>query len=255
MKQARILPSVLKGIQILQSIASQPDGMKLSEISMELEAPSSNMTLYLNTLLKSGAVIRDPLNRKFYISPKAIDQFQHAGKSLIHQLVPCAAEPMQILHQHFNENILLGFRKEHLVVFITHIRSTQIIGINFEQEPDLPLHITAAGRAILAFLPENEINTYIKKASFKKITSKTVSDEASLRKELEETRTKGFAFNPGEFEEEVMAIAAPILIRNRPIASLVMQFPALRHTVEGAINAAPLIMEQARKIETKLLKE
>ncbi|QHI68394.1 IclR family transcriptional regulator [Tichowtungia aerotolerans] len=253
MKQARILPSVLKGIQILQSIANQPNGMKLSEISQDLETPSSNMTLYLNTLMKSGSVIRDPLNRKFYISPRAIDLFQHAGKGLIHQLGPCADEPMQALHRHFNENILLGFRKDHLVIFIKHIRSTQVIGVNFEKEPDLPLHITAAGRAILAFLPKKEIDAYIKKASFEKVTSKTVSDETSLRRILEETRKKGFAFNPGEFEEEVMAVAVPILFNDHPIASLVMQFPLLRHTEEDAINAAPLIIEQAKIIENKLM--
>jgi DNA-binding IclR family transcriptional regulator len=254
-KPPRILPSVLKGVQILQSIANQPNGMKLSEISQELETPTSNMTLYLNTLIKSGSVIRDPLNRKFYISPKAIDLFQHAGKSLIHQLGPCAEQSMKILHRHFNENVLLGFRKENLVIFIKHIRSTQTIGVNFEKEPDIPLHVTAAGRAILAFLPEKEINAYIKKATFEKVTSKTVPDETALRKILDETRTKGFAFNPGEFEEEVMAVAAPVLIKNRPIASLVMQFPSLRHTAENAVNAAPLIMEQARIIEAKLLKE
>lgn len=252
MKKARILPSFLKGIRILQNLASHPEGMKLSEISKEIGLPPSNMTLYLNTLLSAGAVIRDPLNRKFFISPMTIDLFQHAGESLIHHLTPCAEEPMQKLHQQFNENVLLGVRKENTVYFIKHISSKHVMSVQIEPEPDFPLHITAAGRAILAFLPQKEIDSYIRKTTFEKITSKTVGNEQDLRKLLEQARKNGYAANLGEFEEEVMAIAAPILIDGRPIASLVVQFPVLRHSEEEAIASAAPIMEQAQTIATRL---
>jgi len=255
MKTVRILPSFLKGIRILQDIARHTDGMRLAEISQELGLPSSNVTLYLNTLLSSGVLIRDPLNRKYFISPSAIELFHNAGESLIHHLIPCAEKPMQQLHRQFNENVLLGFRKENTVFFIKHISSSHVMSIKIEPDPDFPMHITAAGRAILAFLPEKEINAYISKTTFEKYTSKTVTSEKALRKILNETKENGFAFNPGEFEEEVMAVAAPILIHNRPIASLVVQFPVLRHSTNEARTAAGLIMEQARIIENGLIKE
>jgi DNA-binding IclR family transcriptional regulator len=129
------------------------------------------------------------------------------------------------------------------------------MSIKIEPVPDFPMHITAAGRAILAFLPEKEIDAYIRKTSFEKLTKKTVPNEKALRSLLQETREKGCAFNPGEFEEEVMAVAAPILIRNRPIASLVVQFPVLRHSADEAQEASIDIMKQARMIETQLVKE
>ncbi|MEA2068995.1 MAG: hypothetical protein U9P12_07335, partial [Verrucomicrobiota bacterium] len=62
----------------------------------------------------------------------------------------------------------------------------------------------------------------------------------------------GLNANPGEFEEEVMAVAAPILIGNRPIASLVIQFPTLRHTLKEARASGKFIMEQAHIIEKQL---
>ena len=49
-----------------------------------------------------------------------------------------------------------------------------------------------------------------------------------------------------------MAIAAPILIDGRPIASLVVQFPVLRHSEEEAIASAAPIMEQAQTIAARL---
>lgn len=253
MKSARILPSFLKGIRILQDIASHPTGMKLIEIAQELNLPASNITLYMNTLLSAGVVIRDPLSRKFFISPMAIDLFQHAGESLIHHLTPCAEESMELLHREYNENVLLGFRKENTVFFIKHISSSHVLGIKIEPEPDFPLHITAAGRALLAFFSETEINSYIRKVSFEKFTSKTVSNEKKLRQILLETKENGYAFNPGEFEEEVMAVAAPILIKNRPIASLVVQFPTLRHTEQDAKNAGKTLIKHAKLIEKKMM--
>lgn len=252
LKKARILPSFLKGIRILQDIASHPEGMKLSEIARELGLPASNVSLYLNTLLSAGMLIRDPLNRRFFVSPMAMELFQGSSESLIHQLIPAAEEPMQALHRKYNENVLLGFQKENTVLFIKHISSRHIMGVKIEPEPDYPLHITAAGRAILAFLPEKAIDAYIKKATYEKLTSKTVSSETSLRRILQETRKNGYAFNPGEFEEEVMAVAAPILINDRPIASLVIQFPTLRHTPEEANASGKVIVEQARTIEKQL---
>jgi len=252
MKKARILPSFLKGIRILQDVASHSEGMKLSEIARELELPASNVSLYLNTLLSAGMLIRDPLNRKFFVSPMAMDLFHDASESLVQQLIPHAEEPMQVLHRKFNENVMLGFQKENTVLFIKHISSKHIMGVKIEPEPDYPLHVTAAGRAILAFLPEKTIDTYIKKITYEKLTSKTVENETALRKTLQETRDNGYAFNPGEFEEEVMAVAAPILIGSRPIASLVIQFPTLRHTPEEANASGRVIMEQARIIEKQL---
>lgn len=255
MKTPRILPSFLKGLRILEEVVSRPDGMRLSEISQQVAIPSSNVTLYLNTLVHSGVLIRDPINKKFFLSPAAMELFRNAGEGLVHHLIPCAEKPMQTLHQQFNENVLLGFQKEQTVFFIQHIRSNHIMSVQIEPEPDYPMHITAAGRAILAFLPPAEVNAYIKKASFEKFTRKTVSSEKALLNVLQETRENGYAFNPGEFEEEVMAVAAPVLVHNRPVASLVVQFPVLRHSAEEARAAAAAIMKQANIIQRKLTAE
>ncbi len=255
MKNPRILPSFLKGIGILEQIAANPTGMRITDISQKTGLPPSNATLYVNTLVNAGFLVRDPLNRKYYISPSTIDLFRNASEGIVHQLIPHADQPMLALHEKYNENVLLAFKKENNLVFIKHISSGHIMRIGIESTSRIPLHTTAAGRAILAFLPEKEVNTYIKKASFEKITSKTVGSENELRKILSETRKNGYAFNSGEFENEVMATAAPVLINNHPIASLVVQFPTLRHSEVDANEAAVEIMKQTEIIEDSLKKE
>lgn len=251
MKKTRILPSFVKGLQIWEHIARHPDGMRLVDLSQEMKYPSSNISLYLNTLLSTGLVIRDPMTRRYFVAPMAIEIFRNAGESTIHQLLPFAEDSMTALHKRFNENVLLAIQKENTIVFIKHISTNHIMRIEIEPEPEFPMHMTAAGRAILAFLSEKEINSYIRKAEFEMMTGKTISSEQELRDALRNTQKNGYAFNPGEFEAEVMAVAAPILVDQRPIASLVVQFPTLRHSAKEAEDSAQEIMKQAKKIESK----
>lgn len=252
-KPARILPSFLKGLRILQYIAAHPGGVRLSDVADGLDLPASNTTLYLNTLMSAGLLVRDPVRRHFFIAPDAIELFRHADKGLIHHLIHCAEKPMQALFSEFNENVLLALQKDHRVFFIKHISSNHLMNIRIEPDPDYPMHVTAAGRAILAFLPEKEIDAYIQKAVFEKITSKTVASEKALRDILRETRDNGYAFNPGEFEEDVMAVSAPILAGGRPLASLVVQFPTLRHSTRQATEAASSIQRKAQEIQKALI--
>lgn len=249
MKKPRIFQSFLKGINILELIAVNPDGMRLSDIANEMDNYPSNITLYLNTLIKAGFLIRDPLTRKYYISPATIDMFRNASEGMIHHLIPHAEESMEYLYKLYNENVLLGFRKENSIFFVRHLMSGHVMRVGIDLNPECPMHATAAGRAILAFLPEKEINSYIRTAVFEKITSKTIASEEALREALTKTQESGYAFNPGEFENEVMATAAPIMVNNYPILSLAVQFPTLRHDAKEANRASIEIMKQARIIE------
>ncbi len=252
MQKARTLPSFLKGIRITQILAKEPRGMKLADIARAIGLPASNVTLYINTLASAGMVVRDPLSRKFFISPAGIELFREAGQGVIHRMLPLAEKPMQKLHDILNENVLMAIRKDRTVVFIKYLTSKHIMGVKIEPEPDYPLHVTAAGRAHLAFMDEREIEAYLRRADFKRLTSKTLTSADSVRQALDEVREKGYAFNPGEFEREVMALAAPILFQSRPIASLVVQFPAIRYSEADALKQAPLIVEQAKLIESQL---
>jgi DNA-binding IclR family transcriptional regulator len=255
MPKKRIFPSFLRGLDILKVIADSADGLRLADVARAVDLAPSNTTLYLNTLLQSDFLIRDPCNQKYYISPFAVTLFNNASASVVHYLLPLAEKPMQALHDQYNENVLVSYIQDNLLVFVKHINSGHTLRIGIESTINIPPHATAAGRAILAFLPEKELNSYLKNASFRKITNHTVADENALHKKLEETRQRGFAFNPGEFEEQVMAVAAPVLVGERPVASLVVQFPLLRHKQKEAYAAGGSIAKQAQKITIALKRE
>ena len=72
------------------------------------------------------------------------------------------------------------------------------------------LHSTAAGKAFLAALPPEEVDTIIDKRGLKQFTENTIVDRKSLHRELEQIRTDGFAFDDGEQFGGVRCIATTV---------------------------------------------
>ena len=72
------------------------------------------------------------------------------------------------------------------------------------------LHATAAGKAILAHLPEDEVERIIDRKGLIRQTPNTITDRETLFQELEEVRERGYAFNRGEHIDNLHAVATPI---------------------------------------------
>lgn len=73
------------------------------------------------------------------------------------------------------------------------------------------LHCIAAGKAILANLPEDRVEEIIATHGLDRKTEHTITDRDTLYDELEEIRNRGVAFNLEELITGLHAIAAPVL--------------------------------------------
>ncbi|OGV66280.1 MAG: hypothetical protein A2283_12140 [Lentisphaerae bacterium RIFOXYA12_FULL_48_11] len=250
--KVRILTSFLKGLRIMERMASGDDGLSLAEAARMTNLPASNTVLYMNTLVESGAALRDPISKRYFVSPAFIERSRHADRGTIHRMLLAADEPMRKLHEKYNENVLLGFPRNVHIVFLKHIASNHIMRINIEPEPDYPMHVTAAGRSILAFYHAKEIKAYLKTANLEKLTSKTVTSKTEIVNILARIRENGYAFNPGEFQEDVMALAAPIMLEGRPVGCIDIQFPTLRHSAREAKAAAKDVINAVHEVESHM---
>ncbi|MFC4360490.1 IclR family transcriptional regulator [Halobium salinum] len=72
------------------------------------------------------------------------------------------------------------------------------------------LHSTAAGKAILAFLPESRVEEIVRRQGLEQVTAHTISDERALIEELRRIRERGFAFNREENLERLNAVGVPV---------------------------------------------
>jgi len=115
------------------------------------------------------------------------------------------------------------------------------------------LHSGAAGKAILAFLPESTINDVINRHSLPAITSKTTTDRATLIRELDRIKKEGVVVTRSERIEGSVGVAAPVLnAAGQVIASLCLTTPSLRISEAMIENARYAVRYHAQELSKRL---
>lgn len=107
-----------------------------------------------------------------------------------------------------------------------------------------PANCTALGKAILAYLPGKELQSYLDEDLLVSSTPNSLTDEAALRADLGEIRERGFAIDQEELSLGLFGLAAPILIDGRPVAAIGLSGRAL----EPLMNHRSVVQHAAEVI-------
>lgn len=73
-----------------------------------------------------------------------------------------------------------------------------------------PLHATALGKALMAYVPVNELVTWLGQGDLAALTNRTITNPSELIADLVATRTQGFGLDQEESETGVAGIALPV---------------------------------------------
>ncbi|GAB4116521.1 MAG: IclR family transcriptional regulator [Candidatus Caldatribacteriota bacterium] len=225
--KGKTVNSIDRTLQILQLFSLQKPEWGVSEISRALNLYKSYVHNILFTLLKRGFVTKNPANDKYRLSIK----FFELGSIVLENIdLRKIAHPyMEQLSQEFNETVHLGILSEGEVVSIEQEKSNQTLQPQIYIGKRAPLHCTGVGKALLAFLPAEEIDRIIQEKGLKKYTDNTITNTLDLKKELEKIRQFGYALDNMEHEPGVRCIAAPIRDhRGNIVASMSLSGPAFR---------------------------
>lgn len=102
-------------------------------------------------------------------------------------------------------------------------------------------HNTAGGKAILAFQSEQQVNQYLRKASFEAVTSNSIPDAGALLAYLDQVRTDGYACDNEESELGLTCFARPLLdATGRAYAAVSISGPSTRMRRNQAQHLAAL---------------
>jgi len=251
----KFILSLSKGLKIVDILTAAERGCKLKDISRESGISASALIPYIKTLERDGWCYRDERTKRYFVSPQKKDVFgNYSGKS-DSRIARAAEREILRLSEKYNENVLLAVRRGSRVVFISKTESSRAVKIENDQLPDYPLHATAAGRAMLAFDKPDNIKEYLYGAKYELYTKYTIPNRAKLEAELEWTRKRGYAFNNREFEDFIIAVAAPIFFKGSAAASLIIQLPSFRYNMEECHAVAKAVKAAADRIKADLLEK
>ncbi|MCX7854911.1 MAG: IclR family transcriptional regulator, partial [Anaerolineae bacterium] len=131
--------------------------------------------------------------------------------------------------------------------------SPEVVSVNTEIGQREPLHCTAVGKALVAFLPDAEREAVLRRLDFRRYTSQTITDLDLFRAHCQQIRAQGYAVDDEELYPGVRCIAAPIRgYDGSVLASLGISGPATRLQSETIPRLGRVVMKYAQEVSRRL---
>jgi IclR family KDG regulon transcriptional repressor len=158
------------------------------------------------------------------------------------------------LNEESQENIHLAVLDGTNVVYVHVVEGQRRVKLAAASGQSLPAHATASGKAILAFLPEAELRAILGNG-MRRYTTHTIQSVEAFLKDAQRARDRGYAVGDQELEDEITALAAPVLdADSRPLASVSIAGPAYRLTQKRILKLAPRLLAAVRELSLELQK-
>jgi DNA-binding IclR family transcriptional regulator len=246
-----MIQSVDRAIRILKALASGPGRLGVSDLSTRLGLAKGTVHGLLRTLQEHGLVEQHADSDKYQLGPELL---KLSNRYLdLNELRSRSLAWSELLATRAEEAVRVGALHADRILIVHHVfrpdASLQILEVG----EVLPLHATALGKAVLAYLPD-EVRGDLVGDELPKLTGHTLSTVRALGKELELTRDRGYAV---EREEAVLGeagLAAPIFDRRaEPIGAVGVAGPRERLLRRGRERTiATAVVEAARSISRDL---
>jgi DNA-binding IclR family transcriptional regulator len=170
--------SLERGLGVLEAVSAANGPVGITKLSRELSLAKGSVSRLVTTLVKLKFLVRDPETRKYQLGLKL---WELGSKSITRLDIRGVARPlMEELHQFTGETVhLTVLSSEGKMVFLDKLDSTKSIRPNVQLGAHLPVHCVANGKAMLAFLPENQVAAILAN-KLRRFTDATITKKGDL---------------------------------------------------------------------------
>lgn len=236
--------TVGKALEVLDRVAAFGRPVRFSELLDGSPYPKATLYRFLQTLTNQRMLRYDEA-RGTYAPGMRLVKLAHAAWAQS-SLAPVARPHLDRLSEQVGETVHLAQLDHGQVLYVDKRNARTPVNMFSDAGKVGPAYCTGVGKAILAYLPEDQLAGALARQSWHRFTDKTLASEASLRAALENIRARGFAFDDEEHEPGIICIAVPILTRSgRPLGALSVTSTVQRTDLDGLTRLAPAIRETA----------
>jgi IclR family pca regulon transcriptional regulator len=214
---------VARALAILELFCDKRPALSVSEVSQLAGLNRATCYRFCQTLRQLG-YLEEIDDRRFRPGIKTISLGHSALRS--RELPELAMPYLRELRRETGETVNLALLDGIDVVYVARIPSDHLISLRLYVGSRLPAYASSLGRAILAFLPEDEAATIVDRSDLRRITSHTIIDRRRLKAELRQIRSRGYVVNDQEIALGLHGVAAPVFgASQRPIAAVNIAVP------------------------------
>ena len=215
--------SATRTLDIIEYVVAHNRALVAQEIAVALGIPVSSLSYLLSTLVERGYLQRE--GRRYSAGP-GLQRLQARPDGFT--LAERAAPLVRTLRVQLNETTSFFVRSEWDVEAIVTETSEQALRYAVPTGTRLPMHALASGKALLAALPDDELERYFAESERQRFTPDTVTAEKALRRQIAEIRRTGFAVTDEEFSLGIRGVGRVVTIGGDPVGALSVAVPKAR---------------------------
>jgi DNA-binding IclR family transcriptional regulator len=204
------LRSLTRGLQIVELFTHEKPVLTFDEIRGRCRFPASTLYRFLENLTRAGLLRLNPSTKEYRLGALFIrlGQVAQKGTPLLELCYPL----MRRLSSETGESVILSIREGREKLCVSCVESERR-PIRYVPRPGsvAPLHVGASGRAILAFVSQEEMKDLVDNGRLAAVTPKTVTDKAELKNRLVRIREDGYDYSEGESVVGAWGLGFPIL--------------------------------------------
>ncbi|MGA8740761.1 MAG: IclR family transcriptional regulator [Terracidiphilus sp.] len=238
-------------VAILDLLGASDNSLSLAEICQRMGLHKSTAHRALMALERTGMIERAPASRyrlglKLYdMGSRAVEQIDLRSRVHPH---------LRKLALRVGETVHLGVLHQTRVVYINKIEPiNRRVCISSRTGTSNPVYSTSLGKAILAYMPPEEVAKTVAKIQFMSLTSKTLTSPEELLEALDRVRRRGYAVDDEEMEIGTRCVGAPILdTSGHPIAAVSISGSTTRLAAHCVPAIAQHVLLCAQEISSAL---
>ncbi len=239
--------SIGRAFAILEEVARNRDGIGLADLSKRVGLHNSTTFHLVKTMVSLGYIrqLKDSKRYRigrplFALAASALDEME---------MVSMATPVLDDLSRGTGESSHFAARMSDAVVVMARTPGPGAFQLTDRVGVVRPAYCTALGKVILAALRPDQLDRYLERVELKPLTSKTITNPQRLRRELQDIRRAGIAFDDGEFDNEVRCAAMPVHdFSGQVVGAIGISGPVWRLSIQALQNKARDLGEAAKRL-------
>ncbi len=249
-RDSDFVQSLDRGLAVIRAFGPERERLSLSEVARATGLTRAAARRFLLTLVKLGYVRSD--GREFSLRPRVLE----LGYAYLSGLAmpEIAAPHLEELVAKLRESSSISVLDGHHIVYVARVPTKRIMTVAISVGTRFPAFATSMGRVMLAAMSDEELDRYLREATFEPLTANTVTDPGRLKEIVREVARLGYSIVDQELEEGLRAIAAPIHgSGGGVIAAINVSAHASRVSMDAMrTDLLPALLDTARQIEVDL---
>ena len=239
-----------RAMSVLGFMAESRRQVGITEIADAVGLSKATVHRILSTLKDYSVVLKDDSGR-YQMGPSVLfwaDAYRHRAG-----LAEISRPWLRRLWEESHETVHLFIFEGGEAYYLDKLDSPHPVGMRSRIGAKRDLYSTSGGRAILAALPEAELEAFLEKTELLPRTANTVTDMEELKKLLAAGRERGFCEEVEENEEGIRCVGAAILdLRGFPVGAVSISAPAYRFSDTQSRALGAKIRDTALAISREL---